>query len=140
MSVDSAAPCDGPASRAEVARARAVELRRRREELGHGIAPTLDSAERAHQNAIAAYTRAETAHHAAADRHLEASRIHRMAAAAHEQAALIAGDENAESHMDAAANHRAEAERHEAAAAEDFQFELDDADRRASSSGEHFHQ
>jgi hypothetical protein len=47
---------------------------------------------------------------------VEAGHAHRRAAAIHEQAAMLAGDGEAEVHQDSAEHHRAEAVLHEAAA------------------------
>lgn len=129
-----------PTSRADVARNRVEELRLRREALGRGVAPTVDSVQRAQERALQALVRAEQAHHAAANRHLDAARVHRQAAAAHEQAALIARDGEAEAHQDAAAYHRGEAERHEASAVNDFAMEQADAGRHLGLSGQDLHQ
>jgi hypothetical protein len=124
-------PVDGSVtSRAELAGARAYELRQRREELARGVPATKQTADFARSRAQQALERAGHAHRAAAARHLDAGRAHWRAAAAHEQAAMMAGDGEGEAHQDAAAHHREEALRHDAAAAEEFRLEADDACRR----------
>jgi len=95
-----------PATRAEVAHARADELRLRRADLAHGAQMTSDAATLAHHRAAQAVERAADAWRAALHRHAQAQQAHLRAAAAHEQAAITAPDDECDIHQTAAERHR----------------------------------
>lgn len=126
------------AARGELARQRAADLQRRREELAAGIAVSPENAGTARRRADESRERAERAHRDAAERHLEAVEAHLKAAAAHEQAALLAGNGDGEAHLDAAEGHRAEAQLHRLAAAEQSRAEQADHDRASISNSAPF--
>lgn len=114
------------AQRAEMARARAHELRQRRADLERGLPADDATVERARRRAVEALERARCAHRACANGHTDARDAHLRAAAAHEQAAVFAGDGEAEFHQDVAEMHREAARRHDEAAAEQREREADD--------------
>jgi hypothetical protein len=103
-----------PVKRAEMAHARAEELRSRRAELARGVPAALDMAATAHCRAEEAVVRAKGASRAARHRHVEAQQAHLRAAAAHEQAAMTVGEQQCDLHQSAAERHRAAAAFHEA--------------------------
>jgi hypothetical protein len=101
-----------PAKRAEVAHARADELRLRRADLESGAQTTSDVTALARRRAAQAVERAAEAWRAALHRHVEAQQAHLRAAAAHEQAAMTVGDDECDMHQTAAERHRAAAAFH----------------------------
>ncbi|KAA0101857.1 hypothetical protein CIW49_00300 [Mycolicibacterium sp. P1-18] len=101
-----------PAKRAELAHARADELRLRRADLASGVQTTSDAAALAQRRAAQAVERAAEAWRAAVYRHVEAQQAHLRAAAAHEQAAMTVGDDECDMHQSAAERHRSAAAFH----------------------------
>jgi hypothetical protein len=101
-----------PAKRAELAHARADELRIRRADLASGVPTGSDVAALAHRRAAQAVERAAAAWWGALHRHVYAQQAHLRAAAAHEQAAMTVGDDECDVHQTAAERHRAAAAFH----------------------------